>query len=222
MDAFQLRVLAIVAMVVDHVGLFLLGNTVGFRLVGRLAFPLFAFLVANGFQHTHDVRRYGIRLFLFALISQWPYVWLQQSVFPDFAGLNIFFTLFTGLVGLAAWKKWRVASLPLVGVLAAGAQLLKMDYGWVGVMTIWLFGVFYNRLLVAFGGMALSFGSTTLGYLLGLNPQIDIQIAGVAAIPFIRLYNGKPGYRGLKHWFYWFYPVHLLILGIVARVFARG
>lgn len=206
-----LKVLATTAMLADHTAarLFaLLGEpwlswTAGWRLFGRLAFPIFSFLLVEGFVHTHDRRRYGIRLLIFALISEVPFD-LSRSLTPiDPTYQNVFITLFLGYLGLCAFEglvdqpALRIVCVLALFVLALAA---KCDYGGSGyAMILMLFVLRQEPLASAILGCCL----TASGW-----------HAGLAFIP-INFYNGTRGFiQGsvLKYLFYVIYPAHLLIL----------
>jgi hypothetical protein len=176
-----------------------------FIMIGRLAFPIFCFLLVEGFVHTSNIKRYSIRLFLFALLSEIPYDLAFSKRFVDIHSQNVFFTLWIGLLVIAGLKKYwhsSLRSLPLsLVIIGSGvfvAEWLQTDYGgWIGVLLIVNFYLFRNRKLLKclFGGLIL----------------LQNSIFGLLAFIFIYLYNGQRG-RQLKYFFYWFYPVHLLVL----------
>src|SRR3989344_960795 len=100
MTAFHIKLIAIITMVIDHVGLYFFPDLLILRIIGRLSFPLFAWLIANGVHYSHNAKAYLTRIFLFALLSQLPYLLVNRQIDPRFAGLNIFFTLFLGLCAI--------------------------------------------------------------------------------------------------------------------------
>ena len=102
MSSFKLKMIAITTMLIDHIGVILFPNILWLRLIGRLAFPLFAFFITEGFRKTSNLKKYLQRLFILALISQLPY-WTALGM--D-AGLNIFFTLTLGLLALYLRDKY--------------------------------------------------------------------------------------------------------------------
>lgn len=212
-----LKWLAIITMTIDHIGVVLIepilydsSNSISevnvdwqniytiSRLIGRLAFPIFCFLIVEGYIHTRSVSKYAFRLGLFALISEIPFDLASSGQMFDWSSQNVFFTLFLGL--LAVWAHDTLIppflriGLPLG--LALFAQLLQTDYQMYGVIFILiLFISKSNRLKQAIIGAIYGFAQMT---------------ASLAFIP-IYFYNGKKG-RGNSKWLYWFYPVHLLIL----------
>ena len=175
MNALSLRVLAIVLMLIDHIGYFT-GESI-LRIVGRLSFPIFTFLIANGFRHTRDVYKYAARLAVFAVISEFAYDFAFSNklsfvefggIIPDFRLDNVFFTLLIGLCFLIinrtlekCMKKAWLASLPLLFVMSYGATFINADYGAIGVLWVALFGLFdvsekKNRIPLAVGALLLS------------------------------------------------------------------
>jgi len=218
-----LKVLAMAVMVVDHTASRLLCGqpefleplmTVGdrtvtwlflMRCVGRLGFPLFAFLLVEGFLHTRNLRRYCCSILLLALLSEVPYDLFRQGVVAV-PGVNALFTLLLGLLALSAihrWEQRRLAACWLAVVLFAviiTAMLLRCDYGSSGVMFVVMLYVLGRQHVVQ-----AAIGATMLP--LGL-------VSALAFIP-ISLYNGQRGFiRGTigKYIFYSFYPLHLLAL----------
>ena len=169
MSALTLKILAILFMLVDHVGYAIGSNGFAemgfgdgyylFRAIGRLSLPLFAFLIANGFRHTRSVPKYALRLFAFAIISEVPFDLFVSGKFtaiefngllPDLKFDNVFFTLLIGLVFLwlnDVYKKRQIKYARLLSIatfvfLAFFAAFISADYGMVGVGFVALFGIF--------------------------------------------------------------------------------
>lgn len=195
------------------------------RNVGRIAFPIFCFLIVEGFLHTRNVRRYAERLFLFALVSELPFdLALKGSwYFPQ--KQNVYFTLLIGLLVLIGFRQiaqypWAPADHAETGhssvllhlrhalwipILAAGMYLalwIDTDYSYKGVFLIAvLYLTHHEKLFQCIGG--------------AVSVAWEIP-APVAFIP-VWLYNGTRGLK-LKYFFYWFYPVHLLVLHMITVV----
>lgn len=215
-----IKVIAVVTMLIDHLAAFCWRElpalhevwfTIGpkhitpyflLRAVGRLAFPLFAFLLVEGFLHTRSRVRYGRNLLLFAFLSEIPWNLIHSGTW-HYPTQNVFFTLFLGFLGLCAietYKEdWKRLLASLLGLLAL-TIVLRADYGCTGFGFILLLYVLRNnRILQAVIGCCILPGK---------------WIPGLAFIP-INLYNGKRGFvKGpvAKYLFYAFYPVHLLVL----------
>ena len=175
------------------------------RGVGRMAFPIFAFLIVEGFLHTHDRWKYGRNLLLFALISEIPWNLVNKNTL-FWSHQNVFFTLFLGYLGICVIDRYkdnieRMALLLLA--LLAGSVLCRGDYGCSGFGFILMLYVLRNhKLYMSIVGSC--FLSSTWR-------------AGLAFIP-ICMYNGERGFvKGsiLKYAFYVFYPLHLIIIYLV-------
>jgi hypothetical protein len=190
------------------------------RLIGRVAFPIFCFLLVEGFRHTRNAWKYALRLGIFALISEIPFDLALFNRIIDLNYQNVFFTLLLGLLTIKImdilWEKYQYTfagwtasfGAALLGMIAA--DLLRTDYGGNGVLCIILFYIFrHSRLWQTVGG--------TIGYVNLLNEPT----ATFAFIP-IAAYNGKRGLK-LKYIFYIFYPAHLLLFYIISYLMgARG
>lgn len=216
----MLKLIAVLAMLTDHVAAFVLVYyksaltpfiSIGshelslyrlMRIAGRIAFPIFCFLLVEGFLYTSDRRRYGRNLLIFAFISEVPWNLLHSgSLF--YSGQNVFFTLFLGYLGLCVIEKYgacRKKQLVYLLLLMAAAVLLDADYGVRGYGFIIMMYALRNMKIVR-----AVVGSCFLP---------STYYAGVAFVP-IALYNEKRGFvKGniAKYAFYAFYPLHMLIL----------
>lgn len=207
-----LKIIAIVSMLIDHTAAVLVDPSTAqytiMRDIGRLAFPIFCFLLVEGFLHTKNVKRYAIRLGLFAMISEVPFdLAFANSIF-NMNHQNVFFTLFIGLLVLITIQQFEhnkiiVVLSIIIGCLAA--LFLQTDYSYFGILMI-LFFYLYQKEQV-----------TRAITVILLNVVLGQWIAGLSLIP-ISLYNGKRGIS-LKYLFYIFYPAHILILYFV-RLYA--
>lgn len=194
------------------------------RMVGRIAMPIFAFLLVEGFHHTRNRKRYILRLAMGALLSEIPYnlvisgeiFWQQQSVMV---------TLLLGLLALMAMERcsgpgWKAVVMLPFAVLA---ELLSTDYGWAGVVLVALFELsreLYGRNLVRTGGMIVLFHYMS-SYVMQIgNFSIPMQVLGVLSMLFIANYDGRKltGSRAVQWGFYLFYPVHLLLLWMLGQL----
>lgn len=223
LDGGALKGIAAALMLMDHVGAILLPEVPVLRCVGRLAFPIFAFFIAEGYAHTRDFGRYFRRLAILAVVSEMPFNLENGAVF-DLTRQNVLFTFCLALLtlrGLEAlgrergFGRWAGCGLVLAAGFAAG-ELLRTDYGGWGVVTVALLYLCRDGkyaklwLLLAMAAVnGLGMGSLTMPFFGG---EIPIQIFAVAALPMIWLYNGQAGPKGLRRAFYVFYPAHLLVL----------
>ncbi len=186
-----------------------------FRLIGRLGFPIFCFLLIEGFLHTRNVWKYAFRLFLFSLISEIPFDLAFRGELFNFGYQNVFFTLLLGLLALIfiqmAEKKLPgkkvlqylfVIPITVVFMLIAG-MFIKCDYGSMGVLTIVVMYLFHKHRVWEMAGGCVVLSCMSLS-----------EITAFFAIIPVYKYNGERGLR-LKYIFYAFYPVHLLILYLI-------
>lgn len=233
----SLKWIAIIAMLLDHIGATVVwswyltdhGMFAGqlytlLRTVGRAAFPVFCFLLVEGFFHTRDRGKYALRLGVFCLAAEIPFdlaVWEEPFYWE---GQNVFFTLLLGF--LAMWGSWELSRrrnwhpVLAAAVMAAScgiaAELLKTDYGLFGVLLI----------AVLFVGRSVrpeeDLGTRLLQLVLGASAIVWycwshsnwIELYAVFGLVLTLFYNGTRG-NGPKWFFYWFYPVHLAVLGIL-------
>lgn len=179
------------------------------HIIGRVTMPIMAFMVAEGYIHTHDFKRYAGRLLIFAFVSDIPFMVFERSV----VGHNVMFTLFLGLMAIwfADHIKWGFMIFCSVYSMAMAALILRLDWSFIGVLLCVLFWKFRgNFLAVSISAVALSI-MTVIVY--GQWWQFGMLLS----LPLFRLYDGQRG-RGSKWGFYAFYPGHLAALAILRAV----
>ena len=215
LTATHLRILALFLMLLDHMWATVIPGNNWMTYLGRIAFPIFAFQAAQGYLHTHDFKGYCKRLGLFALLSEIPFNLMISGspIFPFHQ--NVMLTLLLGLLACRAYdsKRW----LPLAGWVILGALTL-CDYGLLGVCTVLLFHILREYKL---GQLLMLIVINFFGYegqhlLLG-GLEIPVQAFAILAFIPIFLYNGEKGKGGkaLQAGSYVFYPLHMLILGLL-------
>ena len=215
LNATHLRILALFLMLLDHLWATVVPGNNWMTYVGRMAFPIFAFQAAQGYHHTHDFKGYCKRLAIFAAVSEIPFnlMIFSSPIFPFHQ--NVMLTLLLGLLACRAWdqrKWWKVALLLLAGVVTFP------DYGVMGVLTVLMFHVLRDwkwaqlLMLIAINW----FGFEGQHLLLG-TMEIPVQAFAILAFLPIALYNGEKGRGGkaLQYGSYIFYPLHMLILGLM-------
>ncbi len=235
LNANTLRFLAIFFMLLDHLWGTLVSGNLWMTCVGRMAFPIFAFQISEGFLHTSDLKRYRNRLILFALLSEIPFdLMLNGTWFYPF-DQNVLFTLLLGLWAISVLDKAKkdpstqsfiLAALKTMGICLLGLVFM-VDYKMMGVATVILFYVcrgFKGAWLCQLAGMIVLNGvlfngmviPVTLGSISFEFPQ---QAFAVFALVFIWLYNGQKGRssKWLQYAAYAFYPVHALILYLISH-----
>lgn len=203
LNSFTLKIIAVVSMLIDHIGYIFYPGEPIFRAFGRLAFPIFCFLIVEGFHHTRSHLNYLTRLTVFALLSEIPFnLALWGSIF-NLQHQNVFITLALGLASIFCLEEMntkRIYVLPLILTWGA-AYVLNCDYGIGGVLLICMYYLTREtpviRIILCTLILYIFFGSFELYGLISMIP--------------ITLYNGKRGPH-IKMLFYWFYPVHLLVL----------
>ncbi|MBQ9747357.1 MAG: conjugal transfer protein TraX [Clostridia bacterium] len=244
LTSFDLRVIALAAMFLDHVGAIVYLPyletlpQVGFaeaifyyalRAVGRIAFPLYCYLLVRGFVHTRSRVRYAVRLFVFALLSELPFDLAVSGRVFVLGDSNVFFTLLFGLLAMIGISRagqlvrrryerggrrglCALAFAAMLAVICAVTGLcawrMGSDYGLFGVAAIVIMYLLrrYPVFSYAAGAMALiRFGI------------LSLPVFSLAALPLVYFYGGERG-RSVKYFFYAFYPVHLLLLALLARV----
>lgn len=216
-----------------HNGLFFIYKTM--QGIGRIAFPIFIFMLIEGYFHTHDRWKYLLRIGIFALVSEVPFdvsFYLTQremleGKFIEFANQNVFFTLFIGLfavilidtlIGLKLDIMLKgLLVLGIGGGLAYLGHVTKTDYGMVGVCAIeaaYLIRKAEKVIGLDKDSLVRSNAAAALLICAVLQFAGVHEVPAVAAIPLIAFYNGERG-RYMKYTFYIFYPLHLLILGLI-------
>jgi hypothetical protein len=212
-----LKWIAIITMTIDHVGAVLYPELTFLRWIGRLAFPIFAYLLVLGMQNTRNIRKYFTRLFLFALISQVPFFLALDNT--PFESLNIFFTLSFGLWFVYFFKKGSIIAFVPVFV----SFLLPIDYGIYGIA---LMGCMYVLTKNTKFGAVLVVSLNALFLV-----PISSQILSLFALPLILLHNNGsltrkiefsenftiPAWR--KYFFYVYYPLHLALIYLIHIIY---
>ena len=234
-SSFALKVAAIVGMTLCHVGVVFQSVLPAWAYValeapGGLTFPIMAFLVSEGYRHTHDLCRYASRLAVFALVAQVPYSLVfapvpielgQVALCPPLTG-NVLFTLLLGLGLIAAYDRMRCrAAFWALFCLACLASCV-LDWGLIGPVMILMCHVLPEpqRRLYPAGLAVFALGLPALSGVAGGDASCAGALAyelvgGVAATLLLRAYDGTRG-CSLKWFFYLYYPAHIAILGLLA------
>ena len=217
MSSFVLKIIAVISMLIDHSGYLIFNGFSFMNYIGRLSFPIFAFLITEGYIHTSNLKKYFSRLLIFAIISQIPFMLL----FPGDFTLNILFTLALGLLATTIYSKLtnKFLGILFVTFCAILAKLLHCDYGWFGIAIIFIFYILKNKKIY----MNMIFVFTTfINYLYYFSKTLRIEylliflFCNLSLIP-INLYNGKKG-KNIKYFLYLFYPLHLVLLYLIKLI----
>ena len=197
-----LKVIALVSMTLDHIAYYLMDKSIAYdamRTVGRMAFPIFAFLLVEGYVHTRSVRKYALSLFIFALVSDIPW-WLLNHDNTH----NVFFTLLLGLVAIEGLSNIGKKFLPccvLMVAVCSIAMWLHVDYEYSGILLVCTFYVFRKHNIMK------CLLASLFMYQYGM-------IGGWLGLAAILCYNGQRGFiteRYTKYLFYTYYPLNLLL-----------
>ena len=209
----QLKILAMVSMTLDHIGLMLLPKWTILRILGRLALPIYAYMIAEGCRYTRDRKKYFLRMALLAALCQAVYYFAMGSVYMC---ILVTFSLSIALIGaIENFQEKRTRGSQLL----AFATLLGVFFLCVALPELWKgsdFGIDYGiagvllPVLVYFGREKtkyLTAGLILLGFGYG-----GVQWFALAAVPLLGMYNGQRGEKNLGKWFYLYYPLHMVVI----------
>jgi hypothetical protein len=217
----SLKIIAIVTMIIDHVGNILYPDLLLLQMIGRLSFPFFAYLIVLGVESTKKLQKYMVTLLSFALISQIPY-FLAFNIQP-FERLNILFSLLLSAIAVYFYnKRSALAFIPLLLSI-----ILPTEGSYYVVLTA--VGMKLLKDSPKLGALALL--ALNVQFLFVSNLQSQIQILALLALPLIFLHiknlltkeilipKNSLAYRIRKYAFYLFYPMHLALLFLIKLLF---
>lgn len=242
---FGLKLIAVITMFIDHIGAGILENTAVFsmptaeaiqdqgtaimmlvdlllRSIGRMAFPIYCYMLAEGFVHTRNVKKYGLRLLAIAIVSELPFDYLFDRQWFSWGHNNVLWELLLGLIviygivfvqkqDMNAWLKF-VLKIVVMGAGMAIAELTNLDYGMAGICAI---AVMYNlngeekkKRLLAFG----------LGIVVLTLMSSVLEVCALFMLIPMSYYQGNRGPDSpmIRRFFYWFYPAHIVLLGAIS------
>lgn len=216
-------------MVIDHVGLFFFPQYHLLRIIGRLAFPLFAWLIANGAYYTKNGIRYLKRLFILACIAQVPFTLANHNIGNPYWFFNVVFTLCLGLMVILTIQRtpdWRWRTI--VSVIAfLAAYGFNTDYGVVGVVSIVFFYLFFRAPWKMVLSQIVVFGAPSLWFILvhayyhqltGVTIYTFNELVALVSLVPIYLYTNKEGVKA-KYLFYIFYPLQYVVIYLLQLKF---
>lgn len=229
LSANQIKLIAIIAMTVDHLVWTLFPGfskewyVILLHIIGRLTAPIMWFFIAEGYYHTHDIKKYAVRLFMLAGISHFaynfcfgiPFIPFQKTAFNQ---TGVVWSLAWGLVLLyiydkAQWKSWQKILAAIV------ICLITFPSDWSCIATMAILGIGTNRgnFKKQMTQIMLWTGMYAIVYFFFIDKVYAlIQFGTCLTIPFLWLYNGKRGsFKGMGKLFYVYYPLHLVICGII-------
>lgn len=209
MNIFSLKIFALTSMIIDHYGAIFHPTIDIYRIIGRLAFPIYCFLLVEGYRHTKNIKLYGKRLLIFALISEVPFD-LAFYGGLDFSHQNIFFTLFIGLVVMYLLDnrdKYKLNKLLILSMGLFISTLLSVDYSFIGILYILAF--YFTKDMNNLERLY----KVALKILIVNLLTSYVQQYALLALPILYFYNGQlgPKNKSLQMMFYIAYPLHLLV-----------
>lgn len=215
MTGNTLKIIAAIAMLIDHVGLMFFPEIALFRIIGRLAFPIFAFMIAEGCKYTRSRLRYFLQLFGLALGCQIVYFIADGSMY-----LSVLFTFSLAVLTIFALQycKAKPTALPIllfvtaVTAVYALNRIFDIDYGFFGCMLPVFAAAFHST---RFDKPLLNILMLALGLLLLWYSLGGLQLYAFAAVPLLLCYSGRRGKIKMKYFFYIFYPAHLALLQVI-------
>ncbi len=213
MNSLLLKAIALTTMIIDHYGAIFQGDIIIYRIIGRLAFPIYCFLLVEGYFHTSNLKGYARRLLIFALISEIPFDLAFYNGI-GFVHQNIFFTLFIGLAAIYFIdnkEKYKFDSTLVIIIAAVIATLLRTDYQFIGVIYIF---AFYKAKSLPKERRLLSTGVI----MFAMNMAAGwLQQFSLLALGLIYFYNNEEGRKNkfIQLGFYIAYPLHLMIFYLI-------
>lgn len=203
----QLKILAMITMTCDHVGMQIFPHLLWLRIIGRLAMPIYAYMIAEGCRHTRDRKKYLLRLLGLGALCQVVYLVVMGSLYQC---ILITFSMSVGLIWLMEEEKGKLTGKAQLGILAVFficvvlPELLphtdfKVDYGLLGVLLpVFVYSAGTKGLLLGLVLLGLKYGA--------------VQWFALLSVPLLLLYNGQRGKANIGKLFYWYYPIHLVVI----------
>ncbi|MEF9840731.1 MAG: TraX family protein [Lachnospiraceae bacterium] len=235
----SIKIIALISMVIDHFGQIVLKNGIvlnapyqafsdeqfavllklveGCHIIGRIAFPLFCFLLVEGFLHTHNLKKYILQLGIFAVLSEPIYDLAVAEKIFSMKQQNVLFTLLLGIITLAIIKKCK-ENIPCTIMITIISSLLSfvlhLDGWYYGILLIVTLYVFHNRNITKYT-LAI-----VIMFLCGLDFSLKALldpyfITAACSLIIVNFYSGERGIK-LKYFFYAFYPIHLIAFYMLA------
>lgn len=235
LSAYQLKVIAIVAMTIDHIAwmwvptVSLLGQCM--HTVGRITAPVMCYLLVEGYIHTHDIKRYTMRLGIFAVISALPFYFFEVCAGMAAGGMPSFGMIYTLFLALVVLRVYDSSTLSIMKKRVAIFLLLMLSMlgDWAGVGVLWPFIMYVYRedrkaqckLLASTGAAFAALLALDGAVTNAIQPYISFfQFGMLLSVPIIGAYNGSlGGKKGGKWFFYVYYPAHMLLIAASKALF---
>ena len=204
----QLKIIAMITMTCDHVGMQIFPHLVWLRLVGRLAMPIYAYMIAEGCRHTRDRKKYLLRLFGMGALCQVVYLIAMGSLYQCILiTFSLSVLMICAMDHVEAGGNMGVLALTAGGVFFVCAVLpdllpntdFRIDYGLPGVLLpVLIYGAGTKGLMLGLALVAMKYGG--------------IQWLAYLSVPLLLRYNGQRGKANIGKLFYWYYPIHLVAI----------
>lgn len=211
MNASIFKIIAMVTMLIDHIGMILFPDIAILRIIGRLAFPIFAYFVAEGCVYTRNIKKYIVRMSICAAAFQIVQWFVCKDLTPSVVWTYVAAALFA-MIYQWSKQKWNVRCVipaTYVGAMALLLFVIQADYYCFGFLFI-VFAYLMHKHWTKWILMAIAL------YLAGF--FFEYQFWALLTIPILMLYNGKPDTLKVGKLLYYFYPLHLLVLGVIQYV----
>ena len=246
MNAFHLKLIAMISMMTDHIAIVFLENNMIMRSIGRIGFFLYAFMIAEGYYHIKDkpdrVKVHLIKLACLTVVSEFAYDYMETGHFVDWSTQSVMLVLLLGMIGLIITEKFRKQPWIIVVTYAAFAAInyfAKLNFKLVGVLVIFAFYQYVKRArdLSYLKKLLILCGIISVYYYLYTWVRVDFEsqsawtekfidfwpwlVGHYAAMVILAAYNGKPGLRNKAFQVAYsaFYPVHMFVLGLIRDCF---
>lgn len=232
MSLFILKIIAIISMTIDHIGANLLPNGLLndiFRSIGRLAFPIFAFCIGEGYRHSKSLLKYVVRIAFCAFIAEVILIiYYLLSGYNYILQLDAYMILLAGLLCVILINSKKIFNILLCIPIIILVKISNLDYGLYGVFLCIIFGCTNKKLIWCLLFLIISIFYISIGPKLNIylpnilkfdNYDVDQYLGLVSLIPIL-LYNGKLGIK-MKYFFYIYYPAHLAIIFIIQFIISR-
>ena len=248
-NSFTLHILAMIFMLSDHLWIIFFPNQLWLYALGRLTFPIFAFMIVEGFFRTKNRKKYLIRIFIFAIISEIPFNLFSSLAMRKVTMLfypynNVLWTFLIALCGLNLLEEIEnfknldkvirfLEKITISFISIMMAYLIKSDYLGYGVITVLIFyffreknyrNIFFQAVSIAILNIFIMPEYEFPFNFFGKEIFIKVQIFAIFSLPIIWLYNGKQGIHNnfIKYVFYFFYPLHLLLIVAIYLYCGKG
>ena len=234
-DTNLLKLIAIITMLIDHLGARVFPSIIELRIIGRLAFPIFAYCIAVGCVYTRSIGKYALRIIIMAILVQPLYALAMRDfktidyLFNNFkygyglftyfyfeaGNVNIFFTLVMGILMIWSIKEKNVIAAVTVALSIYLIQV-RLDYGWEGITMMLLFYIFIEVPVVAIAsvGLLMIYMGAPAFFSRWTFQFFNIQLYALAALPLI-CWRMNTGIKIPKYVFYAFYPAHMLLIYLI-------